>query len=147
MQVVVGNSIIIFNGSSKRFIYFFRHDLEKLAFKQANLDPQKCNIFIKDQSERESQKSTSISIKIRQWTLYLIFVVVIELHFQEKTANCKRYILLLAVFILNLWQLCTYPIQDVKILFSSVLISEVRNCIKINDLVHQKSVQTCDIGS
>ena len=131
MQVVVGNTMIIFNGSTKRFIHFF---LEKNSYsQQANLDPQKCSIFKKDQSEREreSQKSTSISIKIRQWTLYLIFVVVIELHFQEKTANCKRYIFSLAVFILNLWQLCTYPIQDVKILFSSVLISEVRNCVKI----------------
>ena len=60
------------------------------------------------------------------------------MHFQEKTANCKRYILSLTVFILNLWQLCTYPIQYEKILFSSCRITEVRTCIKINDLVHKR---------
>ena len=54
MQVVVGNTMIIFNGSTKRFIHFF---LEKNSYsQQANLDPQKCSIFKKDQSERERER-------------------------------------------------------------------------------------------
>ena len=80
--------MIIFNGSTKRFIHFF---LEKNSYsQQANLDPQKCSIFKKDQSERERERESKINVNINQnKTMNLILNLCSSNRIAFPGKNCK----------------------------------------------------------